>query len=76
MKWVPLKKITIVDKKLNGNKPSIITLKQLKDLYSDQYFNRYYAIVNGSDGIRRMRSNMRDFKLTVEEQVRFIFYYL
>lgn len=75
MKWLPQKRINIVEKKLNGNKPSIITLEQLKDLYSDQYFNRYYVIVNGNDGIKRIRLNMKDDKLTAEEQVTFIFHY-
>nr|XP_050866588.1 DNA-dependent protein kinase catalytic subunit-like isoform X1 [Vespula vulgaris] len=69
VKWLPQKRINIVEKKLNGNKPSIITLEQLKDLYSDQYFNRYYVIVNGNDGIKRIRLNMKDDKLTAEEQV-------
>ncbi|XP_047361003.1 DNA-dependent protein kinase catalytic subunit-like isoform X1 [Vespa velutina] len=69
VKWLPQKRISIVEKKLNGNKPSIITLEQLKDLYSDQYFDRYYVIVNGNDGIKRIRFNMRDDKLTAEEQV-------
>lgn len=76
MRWLPQKRISIVEKKLSGNKPSAITVEQLKDLYSDQYLNRYSAIVNGNDGIQRIRLNMRDDKLTAEEQVRFIFHYL
>ncbi|KAI4490660.1 hypothetical protein M0804_003604 [Polistes exclamans] len=69
VKWLPQKKINIIEKKLNGNKPSAIILEQLKDLYSDQYFERYYMIVNGDDGIKRTRLNIRNEKLTAEEQV-------
>ncbi|KAI4492328.1 hypothetical protein M0802_009838 [Mischocyttarus mexicanus] len=69
VKWLPQQKISIIEKKLNGNKPSAITLEQLKDLYSDQYFERYYMIVNGDDGIKRTRLNIKNEKLTAEEQV-------
>nr|XP_012147608.1 PREDICTED: DNA-dependent protein kinase catalytic subunit-like [Megachile rotundata]XP_012147609.1 PREDICTED: DNA-dependent protein kinase catalytic subunit-like [Megachile rotundata]XP_012147610.1 PREDICTED: DNA-dependent protein kinase catalytic subunit-like [Megachile rotundata]XP_012147611.1 PREDICTED: DNA-dependent protein kinase catalytic subunit-like [Megachile rotundata] len=69
VKWVPMKKIEAVTKKLNGIKPSLITIDQLKEQHNDKYFNRYCAIVTGDDDIKRSRAKMKDNFLTPEEQV-------
>ncbi|XP_017763674.1 PREDICTED: DNA-dependent protein kinase catalytic subunit-like [Eufriesea mexicana] len=69
IKWMPLKKIEAITKKLNGIKPSLITLDQLKEQHHDKYFDRYYIIVNGDDDIKRTRAKMKNNYLTPEEQV-------
>lgn len=66
---MPLKKIEAVTKKLNGIKPSLITLDQLKEQHHDKYFDRYYVIVNGDDDVKRARVKMKNNSLTPEEQV-------
>lgn len=63
-----MKKIKAVTKKLNGIKPSLIILDQLKEQYYDKYFDRYFTIITGNDDIKRIRVKMNDF-LTPEEQV-------
>ncbi|XP_050478858.1 DNA-dependent protein kinase catalytic subunit-like isoform X2 [Bombus huntii] len=68
VKWVPIRKIEAVTKKLNGIKPSLITLDQLKEQHHDKYFDRYYAIVTGDDDIKRTRAKLNGF-LTPEEQI-------
>lgn len=68
VKWVPIRKIEAVTKKLNGIKPSLITIDQLKEQHHDKYFDRYYAIVTGDDDIKRTRAKLNGF-LTPEEQV-------
>ncbi|CAK9795487.1 DNA-dependent protein kinase catalytic subunit [Anthophora quadrimaculata] len=69
VKWVPIRKIQAVKKKLNGIKPSLITLDQLKERHNDKYYDRYWAIVTGDDDIKRTRARMKDNFLTPEEQV-------
>ncbi|XP_029034556.2 DNA-dependent protein kinase catalytic subunit-like [Osmia bicornis bicornis] len=69
VKWVPMKKIEAVIKKLNGIKPSLITLDQLKEQHNDACIHRYRAIVTGDDDIKRTRAKMKDNFLTPEEQV-------
>lgn len=68
---MPIKKINAVTKKLNGIKPSLITLQQLKEQHNDKYFDRYYAIVTGDEDVKRTRARMKDNLLTPEEQVIF-----
>lgn len=63
-----MKKIKAVTKKLNGIKPSLIILDQLKEQHYDKYFDRYFTIITGNDVIKRKRVKMSDF-LTLEEQV-------
>ncbi|KOC69903.1 DNA-dependent protein kinase catalytic subunit [Habropoda laboriosa] len=69
VKWVPLRKIQAVKKKLNGIKPSLITLHQVREQHNDKYFDRYWAIITGDDDIKRIRAKMKDNFLTPEEQV-------
>lgn len=70
IKWMPVKKIKAVTKKLNGIKPHLITLEQLKEQYDDKYFDRYSNILSGAD-IKRFRAGINNSLLTPEEQVRF-----
>ncbi|XP_076766848.1 DNA-dependent protein kinase catalytic subunit isoform X2 [Xylocopa sonorina] len=70
VKWVPMRKIQAVTKKLNGIKPSLITIDQLKEQHNDKYFDRYYVIVTGDDeDNKRTRARMGNNCLTVAEQV-------
>ncbi|XP_015438081.1 PREDICTED: LOW QUALITY PROTEIN: DNA-dependent protein kinase catalytic subunit-like [Dufourea novaeangliae] len=69
VKWIPMKKIKAVTKKLNGIKPSLITLEQLKEHHDDKYFHRYNVIVTGDDEIKRTRATMKNDLLTPEEQI-------
>ncbi|KAF3420393.1 hypothetical protein E2986_10308 [Frieseomelitta varia] len=69
IKWVPKRKIKAVTKKLNGIKPSLVTLDQLKEQHYDKYFDRYYTIVSGDDDIKRPRAKMKNDFLTPEEQI-------
>lgn len=63
-----MKKIKAVTKKLNGIKPSLIMLDQLKEQHYDKYFDRYFTIITGDDVIKRIRAKMND-SLIPEEQV-------
>lgn len=63
-----MKKIKAVTKKLNGIKPSLIMLDQLKEQHYDKYFDRYFTIITGDDDIKRIRAKMND-SLIPEEQV-------
>ncbi|XP_044014082.1 DNA-dependent protein kinase catalytic subunit-like [Aphidius gifuensis] len=45
--WFSDKKINVVLKKLNGGKPSMITLEELEIKHRDKYWNRYQNIVEG-----------------------------
>lgn len=63
-----MKKIKAVTKKLNGIKPSLIMLDQLKEQHYDKYFDRYSTIITGDDDIKRIRAKMND-SLIPEEQV-------
>ncbi|XP_046740371.1 DNA-dependent protein kinase catalytic subunit-like [Diprion similis] len=70
--WYPKKKISIVMDKLNGVKPSKLTLLQIKERYgTTEYFNEYIDIVNGTDnGLQtRVRSKKDDENLNIEKQV-------
>ncbi|XP_043248597.1 DNA-dependent protein kinase catalytic subunit-like [Colletes gigas] len=69
VKWVPMKKIKAVMRKLDGVKPSLITLEQLKEQHNDKYYDRYYVIVTGDDDIKRNRARMENNNLTPEQQV-------
>nr|XP_033326810.1 DNA-dependent protein kinase catalytic subunit-like [Megalopta genalis] len=69
IKWMPMKKIKAVTKKLNGIKPSLIILEQLKDQHESKYFDRYYVILNGEDDIKRPRATMNNDHLSPEEQI-------
>nr|XP_031842428.1 DNA-dependent protein kinase catalytic subunit-like isoform X2 [Nomia melanderi] len=69
IKWLPVKKIEAVTKKLNGTKPHLIILEQLKKQYDDKYLNRYRNILNGEDDIKRFRKEIKDDHLTPEEQI-------
>ncbi|CAL7934054.1 unnamed protein product [Xylocopa violacea] len=70
VKWVPIRKIEAVRKKLNGIKPSLITIDQLKEQHNDKYFDRYCVIVTGDDeDNKRTRAKMGNNCLTVAEQV-------
>ncbi|XP_078036597.1 DNA-dependent protein kinase catalytic subunit [Augochlora pura] len=69
IKWMPMKKIKAVTKKLNGIKPSLIILEQLKDQHESKYFDRYFAILNGEDDIKRPRATISDDHLSPEEQI-------
>lgn len=74
-RWYPKQKIKIVVDKLNGVKPSKLTLLQIKDRYSDtEYFSKYIDVINGcDDGLQSsVRSMHKDDDLSVEEQVIFI----
>ncbi|XP_076239081.1 DNA-dependent protein kinase catalytic subunit [Calliopsis andreniformis] len=73
VKWIPMKKIKAVTKKLNGIKPSLITVEQLreqlKEQHSDKYFDRYYAIIIGNDDVKQARVLIEDNCLSPEKQV-------
>lgn len=69
-------KIKYVLSKLNGDKPSNITLEELKNQhYDSKYYPRYFKIVSGSDYDRdTVRSEMvKEINLTPENQVIFFF---
>ncbi|XP_046420005.1 DNA-dependent protein kinase catalytic subunit-like [Neodiprion fabricii] len=70
--WYPKKKISIVMDKLNGVKPSKLTLVQIKERYGNtEYFNKYIDIINGTNnGLQvRVRSKKDDENLNIEEQI-------
>lgn len=68
---MPMQKIKAVTKKLNGIKPSLITVEQLKEHHNDKYFDRYYAIVIGNDDVKQTRAKIAENYLTPEKQVMF-----
>ncbi|KAG7212863.1 hypothetical protein KM043_002216 [Ampulex compressa] len=69
VKWLPKKKISTVTKKLDGIKPSLIMLEQLREQHNDKYFERYYTIVNGDDGVKKARVAIPNEQLTPEKQI-------
>ncbi|CAG5107248.1 Similar to PRKDC: DNA-dependent protein kinase catalytic subunit (Gallus gallus) [Cotesia congregata] len=70
--WLPKNKFNYISRKLNGEKPSEITLKELENQHSDEkYYSRYSAILKGKDDDQSsMRMRIRDGNLTPEEQVK------
>ena len=64
-------KISAVTEKLNGIKPTLITLEQLKEQHNDKYFARYDAIISGTDDIKRTRTRIEEKYVTPEKQVMF-----
>ena len=72
IKWLPKKRITTVEQKLNGKKPSLITVEELKLAHSDsKYFWRYEEIINGTEeNHKTVRAMIKNENLTPEEQVK------
>lgn len=73
---MPKKKIRIVEKKLEGWKPSTIMLEELANVHEstdddNDYFTKYQHIINGTDSHQiSARSRMKNESLTPDEQVR------
>lgn len=72
--WLPIKRVVTVAEKLDGKKPSLITLEELKLVHGDQkYYWRYLDIVNGTEEDHKtLRAKIKNDNLTPEEQVRII----
>ncbi|XP_012276665.1 DNA-dependent protein kinase catalytic subunit [Orussus abietinus] len=72
LKWLPKEQMRsrMVIQKLNGAKPSFITVEQLNKCHNDKYFPRYKEIVEGTEeGQKRIRASMGNECLSPEEQV-------
>ncbi|XP_058796465.1 DNA-dependent protein kinase catalytic subunit-like [Phymastichus coffea] len=76
VKWMPKKRIAIIEQKLSGVKPSKIMIEELANMHDDtdeenKYFSKYEVIVNGIDQQHiTIRSMMKNEFLTPKEQVR------
>ncbi|XP_011503295.1 PREDICTED: DNA-dependent protein kinase catalytic subunit-like [Ceratosolen solmsi marchali] len=74
-KWLPRKKIEIIEKKLNGGNPSKIMVEELSIMHDDENLfegtlYKYTHIINGTDSKHiRKRSRMKTEFLTSEKQV-------
>ena len=71
---MPKKRISTVKQKLNGKKPSLITVEELKVVHSDsKYFGRYQDIVNGTEeNHKTIRAKIKNENLTPETQVLYL----
>lgn len=65
--WSSNKNIKVVEKKLNGIHPSLITMEQLKEAHND--FMKYDAIVTGNDELKQARASVKNDRLTPAQQV-------
>lgn len=72
--WFPENKFDYISRKLNGEKPSEIVLKELKNQHlDDKYYLRYSKIVKGTDTESDKlpaRIRLQENNLTATEQVR------